>query len=175
MTTPPGYEPVPGGYSSQWGYQAQPPTFWLDPGPSLPRRSWQRRSRRPVIALSVVGAVLLAVLAVLALSVGVIRGLSFDADGQVAVDCETRTATVAGGGRIAAGDEVTIFAATGARLGSAKLVDLGSGPGARDCVLGFTVSDVDVVDGGYVVALGKVYSQTVTEDALRSGVVLRPV
>ncbi|MCH5641493.1 MULTISPECIES: hypothetical protein [unclassified Gordonia (in: high G+C Gram-positive bacteria)] len=168
----PGAQPQ---FGSSMGWAPQPtvaPEFWLDPGPALPRRTWQRRTRPWIIAASAIGATIFATIAILALLVGYLLSSAFDAKGGVAVDCTTKTATTPGG-IISAGTPVRIYDDRGRSVGETQL-----GTIDRDgstCTLPFEVRDVDSTGGDFVVQIGSVYTQTVSESALSAGVVLRPL
>ena len=60
----------------------QTPQYWLAPGPDLPPRTWQRRTRTPIIIVSAVVGVVLAVIALGAVAWGV-QGRDFIAEGEV--------------------------------------------------------------------------------------------
>ncbi|MBD0860165.1 hypothetical protein IA539_02920 [Gordonia sp. zg691] len=145
--------------------------MWLDPGPALPRRSWQRRTRTPVIIVTSVAMVLFAAVVASALLTGLLTTPTFTAKGGVIVDCATEVAETPDGGRIARGAAVIVFDAAGGEVASTTLTtllrsDLG-------CQLTFEADGVDYTDAGYVVTVGDRFSQSVSTAALERGAVLR--
>ncbi|MEO9330000.1 hypothetical protein [Gordonia aurantiaca] len=146
--------------------------MWLDPGPRLPRRSWQRKTRVPVIIGTVLAMSLLAVLAIGALVVGAVSTPTLTAKGGVVVDCASQTAEIPGGSPIARGTRVVIYDATGGEVAKTSLTEfVRSDVG---CELTFEVDGVEYADAGYVVRVGDRFTQTASAAALQQGVVLRP-
>lgn len=146
-----------------------PPQFWLRSGPTLPQRTWQRSTRSPIIIISSLAAMALAGVAVAALLVGTVNRTSFTAHG--AVVCPTTQAQAL---QIAPGAAVRIYDETGDELSTTTLGQRESGDGGG-CEMTFRAGDVASGRDGYVVRIGDVLQETVSESALSSGVVLRPV
>ncbi|GAC54759.1 hypothetical protein [Gordonia amicalis] len=145
--------------------------MWLDPGPPLPRRTWQRRTRRPVIVGTTLAMVLFAAVAIGALLVGLLTTPTFTAKGGVVADCATEVAALPDGGRIVRGAQVAIYDAAGGEVAVTSLdrflrADEG-------CQLTFEVDGVTFTDAGYVVRVGDRFSQPVSTSALQEGAVLR--
>ncbi|GAA14519.1 hypothetical protein [Gordonia alkanivorans] len=146
--------------------------MWLDPGPPLPRRTWQRRTRVPVIVGTTIAMVLFAAVALGALLLGVLRTPTFTAKGGVVADCATELAAAPGGGQIARGTPVFVYDAAGGEVATTSLSGfLRSDTG---CQLTFEVDGVEYTDAGYVVRVGESLSQPVSTAALQKGAVLRP-
>ncbi|MCF3938405.1 hypothetical protein [Gordonia tangerina] len=147
------------------GWPHTQPEYWLQPGPMLPQRTWQRRTRSPIILVSAVAGLVLAAVAVLAVMVGSVAAASFGARGVVL--CATGAADVA------PGSPVRIYDETGEELASTRL----GAPRTEDgrCEMPFTADDVPAARGGYVVRIGDSFQETVSESALSEGAVLRPV
>lgn len=147
--------------------------MWLDPGPPLPRRSWQRKTRVPVIVGTTIAMVLFAAVAIGALLLGVLRTPTFTAKGGVVADCATEVAAQPGGGQIARGAPVFIYDAAGGEVAKSALTGfLRSDTG---CQLTFEVDGVEYTDAGYLVRVGERFSQPVSTSALQEGAVLRPL
>ncbi|MCD2146538.1 hypothetical protein [Gordonia paraffinivorans] len=147
--------------------------MWLDPGPRLPRRNWQRRTRLPVIVATTVAMVLLAALAIGAVLLGALRTPTFIAKGGVVVDCTSQTAEIPGGTPITRQSPVVIFDAAGGEVARTTLTGF-----VRDddgCRLTFEADRVEYTDAGYLVRVGDRFTQTASASALQQGVVLRPV
>ncbi|QMU20124.1 hypothetical protein [Gordonia rubripertincta] len=147
--------------------------MWLDPGPPLPRRTWQRKTRVPVIVGTTIAMVLFAALAIGALLLGVLRTPTLTAKGGVVADCVTEVASLPGGGQIARETPVFIYDAAGGEVSKTSLTGfLRSDTG---CQLTFEIDGVEYTDAGYVVRVGESFSQTVSTAALQKGAVLRPL
>ena len=147
--------------------------MWLDPGPPLPRRTWQRKTRVPVIVGTTIAMVLFAALAIGALLLGVLRTPTFTAKGGVVADCATEVAAQPGGGQIARGAPVFIYDAAGGEVAKSALTGfLRTDSG---CQLTFEVDGVEYTDAGYLVRVGERFSQPVSTSALQEGAVLRPL
>ncbi len=149
------------------GHYGSRPQYWLESGPMLPQRRWQRTTRSPVIVISVLAALALTAVAVTALVVGWINSTNFTAKGVVI--CPEATAT-----RIAPGAPVAIYDETGAELSLTTLGPRRSGVDGR-CEMPFSARSVDAGLSGYVVRVADVFQETVSEAALANGAVLRPV
>lgn len=149
--------------------QGPQPEYWLKSGPALPKRTWQRSTRTPVIIVSTLVALLLAAVAVVALLVGTVSRTSFTAHGVVV--CPQTFTTDS---RIAPGVAVRIYDETGHGLGHTTL---GAPEPYRGlpCVLPFSVHSVQAGKSGYVVRIGDALQDTVSQAALKSTVVLRPL
>ncbi|GAA3690876.1 hypothetical protein [Gordonia hankookensis] len=147
----------------------EPPQFWLRSGPMLPQRTWQRSTRSPIIIISSLAAMALAAVAVAALLVGTVNRTTFTARGVVV--CPTAQGQTL---RIAPGAPVRIYDETGDELSTTTLGQRESGDG-NQCEMPFRARDVASGRDGYVVRVGDVLQETVSESALSSGVVLRPV
>ncbi|MGV9826294.1 hypothetical protein [Gordonia sp. NPDC003429] len=143
------------------------PEYWLTPGPMLPRRSWQHKTRIIVIMVTTIAAALFAAVAVLALGVGHVSRTHIDAKGEVVVDCGTWSST-----GIAENTPVRIYEETGEQLATARLDRRVQVSG--ECRLAFEIAQMPVSGSGYVVRVGDDFSQPVSSSALRDGVVLRP-
>ncbi|TYQ09654.1 UNVERIFIED_ORG: hypothetical protein L601_003400000260 [Gordonia westfalica J30] len=147
--------------------------MWLDPGPPLPRRTWQRKTRVPVIVGTTIAMVLFAAVAIGALLLGVLRTPTFTAKGGVVADCATEVAAQPGGGQIARGAPVFIYDAAGGEVAKSALTGfLRTDSG---CQLTFEVDGVEYTDAGYLVRVGERFSQPVSTSALQEGAVLRPL
>ncbi|WP_232718120.1 hypothetical protein [Gordonia metallireducens] len=147
--------------------------MWLDPGPPLPRRTWQRKTRVPVIVGTAIAMVLFAAVAIGALLLGVLRTPTFTAKGGVVADCATELASQPGGGQIARGAPVFIYDAAGGEVAKTSLTGfLRSDTGCR---LTFEADGVEYTDAGYIVRVGANFSQPVSTAALQEGAVLRPL
>lgn len=147
--------------------------MWLDPGPQLPRRTWQRKTRVPVIIGTTIVMVLFAVVAIGALLSGVLRTPTFTAKGGVVADCTTEVTATSDGGQIARGAPVVIYDAAGDDVAKTSLTGfLRSDTGCR---LTFEADGVEYTDAGYVVRVGDRFSQPVSTAALQEGAVLRPL
>lgn len=160
---------------------AEPPhraahEMWLDPGPALPRRTWQRRTRVPVIVTTSVAMIVFAVIVGVAVIAGLLTTPVFTAKGGVVADCSTEVAAVPGGGTLARGAPVLLYDATGGQVATTTLsVFLRAGDGCR---LTFEVSGVEYTDAGYLVTVGDAddrFSESISTAALQQGAVLRPL
>ncbi|MGW6032403.1 hypothetical protein [Gordonia terrae] len=160
---------------------AEPPhraahEMWLDPGPALPRRTWQRRTRVPVIVTTSIAMIVFAVVVGVAVIAGLLATPVFTAKGGVVADCSTEVAAVPGGGTLARGAPVLLYDAAGGQVATTTLsVFLRADDGCR---LTFEVSGVEYTDAGYLVSVGDAdgrFSESISTSALREGVVLRPL
>ncbi|WP_279097327.1 hypothetical protein [Gordonia bronchialis] len=146
--------------------------YWLDSGPALPLRTWQRKTRFWVILISSIGGAILVAIAIGALVLGLVFSHFFTASGGVAVDCASGTAA-APGGVVAERTPMIIFDDRGERVGSTTL---GAMIRADDgCRLPFEVRNLRSGNGPYTLRVGDVFAQTVSEGALSAGVTLRPI
>ncbi|SIS20159.1 hypothetical protein [Williamsia sterculiae] len=169
--------PTHGG--DQYGFQ--PPELWLPPGADLPKRTWQRRSRRPVIVISTIGAVLLAAIAVVAVVFGA-GGLTDDTfTARGAVILTTDQFTNSGDSCRGTGDVADLRSGTKVRIADADtekvLADgrLTDSTVTQDtCRLDFEIGDVPTSDHNYLVVVGVSTAQTVTENELRGGIRIAP-
>ncbi|AZG43780.1 hypothetical protein [Gordonia insulae] len=148
---------------------APPPQYWLRSGPMLPQRTWQRTTRSPVILVSALAAMALAAVAVVALVVGSINASAFTARGVIL--CPTAPGLAL---QVGPGAPVQIFDETGDELSATTLGPRRSGDAGR-CEMQFRARDVPSGRAGYVVRVGNVFQETVSESALTSGAVLRPL
>ncbi|MFM9379240.1 hypothetical protein [Gordonia sp. VNK21] len=148
--------------------------YFQPSGPPLPTRTWQRRSRAWVFALSVLGAVALAGCAITAVIVGIDHNRHFTATGAVQVDCATGVAV--SGAPIRAGDPVRIYdSKTGELLASARLGTEALARGSSTaCFAVFTVDHVPLSSGGYLLEIGDAPGRLVSRAALEAGLVLDP-
>lgn len=160
---------------------AEPPhraahEMWLDPGPALPRRTWQRRTRVPVIVTTSIAMIVFAVVVGVAVIAGLLTTPVFTAKGGVVADCSTEVATVPGGGTLARGAPVLLYDAAGGQVATTTLsVFLRADDGCR---LTFEVSGVEYTDAGYLVTVGDAddrFSESISTAALQQGAVLRPL
>ena len=147
--------------------------FWLDSGAALPRREWQHKTRVPVIVGTSIAMVVFAALAGLAVVLGINYTPHFTAIGGVPVSCGSWE-TEANGGTITDKSVVTIYSETGTKLATTPLERHSTDEG-RQCVLRFSVDDVDASQSGYVVHVGDTFAQPVSGSALKRGVVFRPI
>ncbi|WP_439029135.1 hypothetical protein [Gordonia terrae] len=153
------------------------PEMWLDPGPPLPRRTWQRRTRVPVIVATSIAMVVFAVIVAAAVIAGLLATPTFTAKGGVVADCTREVATLPGGGTLARGASVVLYDAAGGEVATTTLSVFLRGDDG--CQLTFEVDGVERIDAGYLVTLGDAagprFSQPVSTAALEQGVVLRPL
>ncbi|KSU58169.1 MULTISPECIES: hypothetical protein [unclassified Gordonia (in: high G+C Gram-positive bacteria)] len=152
------------------------PEMWLDPGPPLPRRTWQRRTRVPVIVATAVALIVFAVIVGVAVVAGLLTTPTFTAKGGVVADCATERATLPGGGTLARGAPVILYDAAGGEVARTTLSVFLRGDDG--CQLTFEVSGVDYTDAGYLVSVGDAdrrFSESVSTAALQQGAVLRPL
>ncbi len=150
--------------------------MWLDPGPPLPRRTWQRRTRVPVIVATSIAMVGFAVVVIAAVIAGLLTTPEFTAKGGVVADCATEVAAVPGGGTLARGARVVIYDAAGGEVATTTLSRFLRGDDG--CRLTFEVSGVEYTDAGYLVTVGDAdgrFSESISTAALQQGVVLRPL
>ncbi|GAB92163.1 hypothetical protein [Gordonia rhizosphera] len=150
------------------GHHGSRPQYWLESGPMLPRRRWQRTTRSPVIVISVLAALALTAVAGAALVVGLINSANFTAQGTVV--CPTNAAQAS---RIVPGAAVVIYDLAGDQLASTTLGPRSTVAGR--CEMAFTAESVDAGRGEYLVRVGDSFQETVSESALVSGAVLRPL
>lgn len=149
--------------------------MWLDPGPALPRRTWQRRTRVPIIVTTSIAMVLFVVIVIAAVLAGLLSTPTFTAKGGVVADCLTEDAALADGGTLARGAPVVIYDAAGGEAATTTLSVFLRGDDG--CQLTFEVSGVEYTDAGYLVTVGDSdgrFSESVSTTALQQGAVLRP-
>ena len=152
----------------------QTPQYWLAPGPDLPPRTWQRRTRTPIIIVSVVVGVVLAVIALGAMAWGV-QGRDFTAEGEVVLtggQYAVSSSDICGGtgefedlkvgARVRILDEELTILEEGT-LGAPELSD-------NRCRLGFAVSGVPEGRGRYVVEIGTTVRHEASEGVLERGI-----
>jgi hypothetical protein len=156
----------------------QTPQYWLAPGPDLPPRTWQRRTRTPVIVISAVVATVLAVLAVGAITWGAqtrdftAEGAVILTDGQYAVS----STDVCGG----TGEFEDLRVGTRVRILDEELaileVDALSAPklSNNECRLEFAVDGVPEGRGRYVVEIGTSVRYEARESVLEDGITFTP-
>ena len=150
--------------------------MWLDPGPPLPRRTWQRRTRVPVIVATAAAMIVFAVIVGVAVVAGLLTAPTFTAKGGVVADCLTEVATLPGGGTLARGAPVVLYDAAGGDVATTTLSVFLRGDDG--CQLTFEVSGVEYTDAGYLVSVGDAdgrFSESVSTAALQQGAVLRPL
>ena len=141
-------------------------------GAVLPQRTFQRRTRNGMLAISVIAALALAVIALVALFVGAVSSTVFTATGAVQVDCQTRQAL--SGAPIKAGDEVRIFRSeSGEQVGKGRLDDeLDAKGGSGACFVRFRIPNIADDGAGYVVEAGSASGSLYDRAALESGILL---
>lgn len=142
--------------------------FHLPPGPPLPPKTWQQRYRWPIRIGSVIVALAVTVLGVLALVVGVDSRSTITAAGAVTIDCGTRAAV--GSAQVSFGDTVELYDADDVRGGplATTRLDTLRVMGGDTCFAEFEVDDVKTVDV-YVVRIGKTFRGLATAEGLRTG------
>lgn len=154
------------------GYPHPQPELWLEPGPQLPRRTWQRKSRRPVIAVTVIASLLFAAIAVGAIGWGVFTPKYFTATGAMPADCSTEQAEV-DGATVGIGTDVRIFHQTGGTAATSTFDDFRRSN--SDCFLVFTTRTQTAAGGDYLVEVGDgLVRQTASAQTLQLGIMLRP-
>ena len=142
-------------------------------GAVLPQRTFQRRTRNGMLAISVIAALALGVVALVALFVGAVSSTVFTATGAVQVDCQTRQAL--SGAPIKAGDEVRIFRSeSGEQVGKGRLDDEldAKGLAAAPASSRFRIPNIADDGAGYVVEAGSASGSLYDRAALESGILL---
>lgn len=162
------YPPPQSGHVPVQPYQTTQPEYFQPRGAMLPQRTWQRRTRTVVIIGTVLGIAGLCAVAVLAVFGGVLSASSFTAKGYVVINCNATPSDVA------PGSAVVIYGETGDGLGRGRLGNVERNDSST-CYMRFTIDDVRSGESGYLVQVGGVLQQTVSESALHDGVVLRPL
>lgn len=164
----PSSDPTQQNPTAPMGDPGRPPQLWLRPGHALPKRTWQRSSRIPVFVISIVAGLFFAAVALLVLLGGCINASVFTAKGGIICPSQQTTSMAVG-----PGTPVVIYDETGDRLARTTL----GVPTRVDgrCELPFSADSVVSGRGNYVVRVGDLYQETVSESALLRGAVLRPV
>ncbi|MFE0749876.1 hypothetical protein [Gordonia sp. NPDC058843] len=150
--------------------------MWLEPGPPLPRRTWQRRTRVPVIVTTSIAMIVFALVVGVAVIAGLLTTPEFTAKGGVVADCLTEVAALPDGGTVARGARVVLYAAAGGEVATTTLSVFLRGDDG--CQLTFEVSGVEYTEAGYLVAVGDAdgrFTESVSTAALQQGAVLRPL
>ncbi|MBA4022540.1 MAG: hypothetical protein C0482_09255 [Gordonia sp.] len=156
----------------------QTPQYWLDPGPDLPARTWQRRTRKPIIVISSIAATVLAVIALGALVLGV-QERDFTADGSVVLtdqQYEVSATDICGGigefEDVRQGTRVRVLDEDLSILGQSEL----SAPELSDnrCVLPFSISGIPEGRADYVVEVGTTLRYEASESKLAGGITIEP-
>lgn len=152
----------------------QTPQYWLAPGPDLPPRTWQRRTRTPIIVVSAVVGVVLAVMALGAMTWGV-QGRDFTAEGQVLLTGSRYAVSTADNcGGTGEFEELQVGARVRIRDEELTILEEGTlgGPVLSDnrCRLGFAISGVPEGRGRYVVEIGTTVRQEASKGLLERGI-----
>lgn len=156
----------------------QTPQYWLDPGPDLTPRTWQRRTRRPVIIISSIAGVILALIAIGAIGWGV-QERDFTAEGEVVLtddQYEVSPSEICGG----TGEFEDMQEGTRIRILDEDLSILGEGelsnPQLSDgsCRLDFAITGIPEGRGHYVVEIGTSVRYDATESILKRGITFEP-
>jgi hypothetical protein len=156
----------------------QTPQYWLSPGPDLAPRTWQRRTRTPIIVISSIAATILAVIAVGALAFGV-QERDFTVDGSVVLtdqQYEVSATDICGG----TGEFEDVREGTRVRVLDEDLSILGqsvlTAPELSDgrCRLPFSISGIPEGRAGYVVEIGTTLRHEAGESNLQRGIVIEP-
>lgn len=154
-------------------YSALPPEprvqYFQPPGPPLPPRAWRRNLRAWVWPVSVLGGLLMLVLAVGALVLGIYGQMYFTASGSVRADCATGAAVA--DSEVRADSPVRLYDAATGDLAAVGVLRGIAETGDDRCVLPFTIDDVRSADA-FLVEVGGLPPQRVTHDELTSGVVI---
>jgi len=146
--------------------------YFQPPGPALPTRRWQRRSRPWIWTISVIVGLLLLGLGGYALVRGTLEQQYFTATGAVQTDC--RSGRAVSGADLGVGDPVRLYAADdGRELGSTTLDERLTAEGSSQvCFAAFTLDDIYDVDGGYLLEIGGEPGRLISRAALEAGLVL---
>ncbi|ORM33851.1 hypothetical protein [Williamsia sp. 1135] len=156
----------------------QTPQYWLNPGPDLPPRTWQRRTRKPIIVISSIAATILAVIAIGALALGV-QERDFTADGSVVLtdqQYEVSATDICGGTGefedVRQGTRVRVLDEDLSILGQSEL----SAPELSDnrCFLPFSISGIPEGRAEYLVEIGTTLRYEATESTLAGGITIEP-
>lgn len=156
----------------------QTPQYWLDPGPELAQRTWQRRTRKPIIVISSIAATILAVIAIGAMILGV-QERDFTADGAVVLtdgQYEVSASDICGG----TGEFEDVREGTRVRVLDEDLSILGqsvlSAPELSDdrCFLPFSIPGVPEGRADYVVEIGTTLRYESSESKLAGGITIEP-
>jgi nitrogen fixation-related uncharacterized protein len=152
----------------------QTPQYWLAPGPDLPPRTWQQRSRTPIIIVSAIVGVVLAVIALGAVAWGV-QGRDFTAEGEVVLTDDQYTVTSADGCS-GTGDFEDLKAGTRVRVLDEELTILEEGElGApqllnNKCRFEFAIDGVPEGRDRYVVEIGTSVRHEASKGVLERGI-----
>lgn len=156
----------------------QTPQYWLSPGPELAQRTWQRRTRRPVIIISSIVSAVLALIAIGAIGWG-LQERDFTAEGAVVLadgQFDVSSIEICGG----AGEFEDVRDGTRVRILDEDLSILEEGELANpqlsddQCRLGFAISGVPEGRDHYVVEIGTSLRYEATESVLKRGITLEP-
>jgi uncharacterized membrane protein len=154
------------------------PQYWLTPGHDLEPRSWQRRTRRPIIVISSIAGVILAVLGIGAIVIGS-QTRDFTAEGAVVLTAgqyEVSANDICGG----TGEFEEIRVGTRVRILDVDLTVLEQSTlatprlSADECRLEFSVSGVPEDRGRYVVEIGSMFRYETTQSVLEHGIDIAP-
>ncbi len=154
------------------------PGYWLDPGSDLEPRSWQRRTRGPVIVISTIAGLLFAVLGIGAVVMGS-QPRDFTAAGSVVLTAdqyEVSADDICGG----TGEFEDIRAGARVRILDADLTILDQSSlttpqlSADYCRFEFSVAGVPEGRDRYVVEVGDTFRYETTEDELERGIIFEP-
>lgn len=156
----------------------QTPQYWLSPGPDLVPRTWQRRTRKPVIIISSIATAILVVIGIGAVGWGV-QERDFTAEGAVVLtdeQYEVSASEICGG----TGEFEDVRDGTRARILDEDLSILAEGalssPQLSDgrCRLGFVLSGVPEGRDRYVVEVGTKLRYEATESVLKRNITIEP-
>jgi uncharacterized membrane protein len=154
------------------------PAYWLEPGHDLEPRNWQRRTRRPVIVISTIAGVILAVLGIGAITIGS-QTRDFTAQGSVMLTAgqyQVSADDVCGG----TGEFEEIRAGTRVRILDVDLAVLEQSTLATpqlstdECRLEFSVSGIPDDRDRYVVEIGDMFRYETSRGALERGIDIAP-
>lgn len=166
---PPRTDPIPYQPAHHPARPPVQPQYWLQSGPMLQQRTWQRSTRSPIMVISSLAGLAFAAIAVVALLVGSVNASFFTARGIVVCPSASVQAM-----QIGPGTPVQISDERGTELATTTLGQRRTAESGR-CELPFSAHDVEAGRGGYVVRVGNAFQETVSESALAAGAVLRPV
>jgi hypothetical protein len=156
----------------------QTPQYWLAPGPDLPPRTWQRRTRTPIIIVSAIVGTVLAVLGIGAITWGA-QTRDFTADGAVVLTGDqyaVSSADVCSG----TGEFEDMRVGTRVRILDEDLAILEVGAlsapqlSNSECRLEFSIGGVPEGRGRYVVEIGTSVRYEARESVLDDGITFHP-
>ena len=169
-----GYGPPPG----------PPPQRWLGPGPYLPRRTWQQKTRTLITAMTGLSGVVWIACAIILMLLGAVvaqyqKTATFTGNGGVMVSCESSSTA---GGAVEAGTPVIAWSDRSDRVlhtalrpvKRAEVIDPNDRAGgkAERCYLPFTLEQVRGDASGYNVRIGDTATQFVTTKSLKDGAIV---